>query len=357
MKTILSVVGARPQFIKHAPLQAELRQRFRALTLHTGQHYDANMSGVFFTELGIPEPDFHLQAGNSKTQAGQTAIMLTGIEQICERLRPDAVLIYGDTNSTLAGALVASKLCIPLVHVEAGLRGYNRSMPEEVNRVIADTVSQLLFCPSETAVENLRKEGIAHDGVQLSGDVMRDMVRQVQPRIRRMLETPFYFSTIHRPYNTDEPERMRRILATLDKLPHPVIMPVHPRTLSRLQAAGIMLGSYGNVQAIAPVGYVESISYQAGAECVITDSGGMQKEAYFLGKKCITLRSETEWPETLEHGWNTLVFDDIETIPALVDRTPGMYDPQLYGDGFAAKRIATHIESWIEKSREQVAMA
>ncbi len=356
MKTILSVVGARPQFIKHAPLQAELQRRFRALTLHTGQHYDANMSEVFFEELGIPEPDFHLQAGSGKTQAEQTAIMMTGIESICERLRPDAVLVYGDTNSTLAAALMAAKMCIPLIHVEAGLRGYNRSMPEEVNRVVADTLSQLLFCPSRTAVDNLRKEGIAHKGVILSGDVMRDMVMLARPRIRTMLEGPYYFSTIHRPYNTDEPERMRRILATLDQLPHPVILPVHPRTLSRLQGAGIMLGSYGNIRAISPVGYIESVSYQAGAECVITDSGGMQKEAYFLQRKCITLRSETEWPETLEQGWNTLVFDDIESIPLRVAEAPGGYDPELYGDGFAAKHIAEAIESWIE-SRQPLVLA
>lgn len=349
MKTILSVVGARPQFIKHAPLQAALQRRFRALTLHTGQHYDANMSGVFFEELGIPHPDFHLQAGNGKTQGEQTAIMLTGIESICDRLRPDAVLIYGDTNSTLAAALVAAKMCIPLIHVEAGLRGYNRSMPEEVNRVIADTLSQILFCPSRTAVDNLRLEGITHKGVVLSGDVMKDMLLQARPRIRRMLEGKYYFSTIHRPYNTDEPERMRRILRTLDQLPHPVVLPVHPRTLNRLQRAGIMLGSYGNVQAIAPVGYLESISYQAGAECVITDSGGMQKEAYFLQRKCITLRSETEWPETLEHGWNTLVFDDIERIPSIIAQPPGAYDPELYGDGYAAKQIAAHVEAWIEQ--------
>lgn len=351
MKTILSVVGARPQFIKHAPLHAELQRRFRALTLHTGQHYDANMSSVFFEELGIPEPDFHLRAGAGKTQAEQTAIMLTGIERICMDLQPDAVLIYGDTNSTLAAALVASKLCIPLIHVEAGLRGYNRSMPEEVNRVIADTLSQLLFCPSQTAVDNLRKEGIAHDGVILSGDVMRDMLMQVQPRLRRMLDGPYYFSTIHRPYNTDAPERMRRILQTLERLPHPVVLPVHPRTLGRLQRAGIMLGSYGNIQAIAPIGYVESISYQAGARCVITDSGGMQKEAYFLRRKCITLRSETEWPETLQHGWNTLVFDDIESVQDRIHDLPGTYDPELYGDGYAAQKIATEIESWIERAQ------
>lgn len=339
MLTILSIIGARPQFIKHAPLQAQLQRHFRALTLHTGQHYDANMSQVFFEDLNMPVPDYMLNLHHSKTQSEQTGAMMQGIEGVCTQLRPDAVLLYGDTNSTLAGALVAAKMRIPAIHVEAGIRSYNRSMPEEINRIVADTFAQLLFCPIQEAVDNLRIEGIAHEGVFLSGDVMCDMLELMRPKIRHPLTEPYYFSTIHRPYNTDDPSRLQRILHSLDGLEHLVIFPIHPRTEHCIKAAGLRMEDFRNIRFIDPVGYLSCISYQDGAECIITDSGGIQKEAYMLRKKCITVRSETEWNETLAHGWNTLVFEDIESIAAVAQQAPGAYVPNMFGDGKATQYI------------------
>jgi UDP-GlcNAc3NAcA epimerase len=339
MRSILSIIGARPQFIKHAPLQQRLSEHFRALTLHTGQHYDANMSGIFFEELGMPKPDYQLEMSGARSGSEQTGMMMTEIERICSSLQPDAVLVYGDTNSTLAGSLVAVKMGIPIIHVEAGIRSFNRAMPEEVNRIVADTFARLLLCPIPQAVENLQKEGIDHKGVYLSGDLMCDLLESVRGKIHSSEQGEYYFTTIHRPYNTDKPERMRAILGTLNSLDHPVIFPIHPRTLSRLKAASIELAEYPNIRAIAPVGYIECLSMQAGATCVITDSGGIQKEAYMLQKKCITLRSETEWNETLIHGWNTLVFEDVAQIKDLVHQAPGTYEAGMFGDGRAADKI------------------
>jgi len=351
MLTILSIIGARPQFIKHAPMQVQLQRYFRSLTLHTGQHYDYNMSQVFFQELGIPKPDYMLESGTGKPQAEQTGMMMTGIERICSTLKPDGIVLYGDTNSTLAGALVASKMGIPIFHVEAGIRSFNRAMPEEINRIIADSFSSMLFCPVPEAVDNLRKEGIVMGQVFMTGDVMCDALQMIRPSIHKALESPYYFATIHRPYNTDEPNRMQRILASLNALAYPVIFPIHPRTLARIQAAGLKQADYPNIKFIEPVGYIASISYQLGAPCIITDSGGIQKEAYMLGRKCITLRSETEWNESLEHGWNTLVFEDIESIPKLVMEQPGTYIADMFGDGKAAERIARLISGYYSRSK------
>ena len=338
-KTILSIIGARPQFIKHAPMQIQLAKFFNALTLHTGQHYDPNMSDVFFKELGMPEPNYLLSVGGSKPQGEQTGIMVTEIEKVCTTLKPHAILLYGDTNSTLAGALVASKMGIKCIHIEAGLRSYNRQMPEEINRIIADNFSDLLFCPTPQAIQNLNKEGISHEGIQLCGDVMCDMIELVKPQIKPLYQKPYYFATIHRPYNTDDPERMERLLQTLNKLDKPVFFPIHPRTIARLEQWKIEYNKFNNIRCIAPVGYIDSISYQAFSDCVITDSGGMQKEAYILKKKCITVRSETEWGETMHNNWNTLVFDNIESIQKLVHEKPGAYKDGIYGDGNAAAFI------------------
>jgi UDP-GlcNAc3NAcA epimerase len=343
MRTILSIVGARPQFVKHAALHAE---HFNAHTLHTGQHYDENMSGIFFDEFHMPAPDYRLDLTGAKTQSQQTAIMLTGIEKVCNELWPDAVLLYGDTNSTLAGALVAAKLNIPSIHVEAGIRSFNRAMPEEVNRIVADTFATLLFCPVQEAVDNLGKEGIHHQGVYLVGDVMCDMLTLAQPHIRQMLDFTYYFCTIHRPYNTDDPERLLRILKALNQLQHPVVFPLHPRTNSRMDQDQIRQDDYPNVRFIEPIGYLDCISYQNGAACVITDSGGIQKEAYILQRKCLTIRSETEWNGTLRHGWNTLVFEDIERISELVDAIPEDYVPGMFGDGRSAQRISRIIAEY-----------
>jgi UDP-GlcNAc3NAcA epimerase len=346
MLTILSIMGARPQFIKHAPLHRQLSLHCSVPILHTGQHYDPGMSADLFEELGIPAPDYTLDMAGAATQSEQTGRMMAGIEEVCAGLRPDAVLLYGDTNSTLAGALVAAKMAIPTIHVEAGIRSYNRAMPEEVNRIVADTFAAVLLCPVPQAVENLRREGISHDGVYLSGDVMCDMLEIIRPKIRHPEAGPYYFATIHRPYNTDDPERLRRILGTLNSLGHPVIFPLHPRTAARMQAAGLDAGAYPNISFIPPAGYLASISYQDGAACIITDSGGIQKEAYMLRKKCITLRSETEWNETLKHGWNTLVFEDIESIPRLADSLPGEWLPDMFGDGQSSRLAADIIMNY-----------
>lgn len=345
MKKIISIVGARPQFIKHAPMQLALQQHFQALTIHTGQHYDENMSHVFFNELQMPKPDYLFDIGGSKPQGEQTGIMMTEIEKVCIAEKPDALLIYGDTNSTLAGALVAAKMHIPQIHIEAGLRSYNREMPEEINRIVADEFAHLLFCPTDAAVENLKKEGITHDRIYRCGDVMCDMVKLMEPRAQAPVDFPYYFVTIHRPYNTDEPARLASILSTLNSLDKKVIFSIHPRTVSRLAQFGIDVQTFENIQFVPPMGYTESISYQKFSDCVITDSGGIQKEAYILGKQCITLRSETEWTETLHNGWNTLVFDDLTQIPNVLQGKPGDYIDGVYGDGHAAASITEIIRN------------
>ena len=339
MKKIISVIGARPQFIKHAPMQLELQKKFLALTIHTGQHYDLNMSEIFFNELNIPPPDFLFDIGGSKNQGEQTAIMITEIEKVCFAENPDAILLYGDTNSTLAGVIVAAKMQIPIIHIEAGLRSFNRSMPEEINRIIADEFATLLFCPTKDAVNNLIKEGITHEGIFLCGDVMCDMLKIIDPLIKKIVQFPYYFVTLHRPYNTDEKTRLSLVLNTLNNLDKKVIFPAHPRTLARMESFGLLKDKFPNISFISPVGYVESVSYQKHADCIITDSGGMQKEAYILKRKCITIRSETEWVETTKNGWNTLIFEEIEKIKDIINDPPGIYTEGIYGYGAAAKEI------------------
>ena len=324
-------------------MQLELQKYFSALTIHTGQHYDANMSDVFFKELGMAQPDYLFDLGGGKPQGEQTGMMMAEIEKVAMALKPDAMLIYGDTNSTLAAALVAAKMNIRQIHIEAGLRSYNRSMPEEINRIVADEFASLLFCPTEQAISNLRKEGITHDGIFLSGDVMCDTLKLVEQKIERKEDESYYFVTLHRPYNVDNKERLARILNTLNKLPHKVILPIHPRTVSMFKGFGLNQNDYSNIEFIQPVGYIESLSYQKYANCIITDSGGMQKEAYMLKRKCITLRSETEWTETLINGWNTLIFDNIEQIEIEIGVQPGNYIADVYGTGNAAVEIVQMI--------------
>lgn len=339
MKKIISIIGARPQFIKHAPMQLELQKHFNALTIHTGQHYDENMSSVFFDELNIPKPDYLFDIGGSKPQGEQTGLMMTEIEKVCIIEQPDAVLLYGDTNSTLAGALVSAKMNIPQIHVEAGLRSFNRTMPEEINRIIADEFAFLLFCPTDTAVENLKLEGITHQNIFKCGDVMCDTLNLVKDRTLRLFEKDYYFVTLHRPYNTDDPKRLLKILRVLQSLDAVIIFPIHPRTMARMISFGFSSSDFDNIHFIEPVGYVESLSYQKYSKAIITDSGGMQKEAYMLKKQCLTLRSETEWIETLQGGWNALVFNDLEAIPQLLQQRPGDYIDNIYGDGNAAGAI------------------
>lgn len=348
MKKIISIIGARPQFIKHISVQKELQKVFDALTIHTGQHYDKNMSALFFDQLNIPLPDFQFEIGGSKPQGEQTGIMMTKIEKVCLNEAPDAMLIYGDTNSTLAGALVAAKMNIKLIHIEAGLRSFNRTMPEEINRIIADRFSDLLFCPTSNSIDNLKNEGVDHSNIYLSGDVMCDTLYLVKDRInKRLFNKPYYFSTIHRPYNTDKKYRLQSVLSSLNSLDKTIVFPVHPRVKNRMAAFKIDTISYPNISFIDPVGYIESLSYQKYAQAVITDSGGIQKEAYMLKKKCVTIRSETEWTETLRNGWNTLIFDDLSSLNEEVGKPCGTYEENLFGNGHAAVDITKKIREII----------
>ena len=325
---IVSIVGARPQFVKASVVSRTLRLGgIREVLVHTGQHYDAGMSAVFFEELDIPKPDRDLGVG-SGTHARQTGAMLVGIEQLLTDDRPDAVLVYGDTNSTLAGALAAAKMHVPVAHVEAGLRSFNRRMPEEINRVMTDHLSSLLFCPTETAVRNLAAEGVTR-GVVSTGDVMLEATRHFAgiAAVRAPLSglTPlepgqYAGATVPRAENTDDAVRLRGILEGLGRIGMPVILPLHPRTARRLDGIGIP----GNVEIREPAGYLAMLTLVRNARCILTDSGGLQKEALWLGVPCVTLREETEWVETLSGGWNRLAGADPERIgEAVLERPTG----------------------------------
>ncbi|MFC3197094.1 non-hydrolyzing UDP-N-acetylglucosamine 2-epimerase [Parapedobacter deserti] len=341
---ILVVIGARPQFIKHAPFDFAARDKINIVTIHTGQHYDSNMSQVFFDQLKIRKPDYILATGGGQ-HGEQTGRMLQEIEPILLKETPDYVLVYGDTNSTLAGALVASKLNIPVIHVEAGLRSFNKEMPEEINRILTDHVSSLLFTSTERGVQNLATEGI-EENVFFTGDIMADAVKLAESVITNVeprLHEPYYYVTIHRPYNTDEPNRMHLILDVLNQADHRVVFPIHPRTKNLCKSFGIRFDSYTNIQFIEPASYFDNIKYLMDAAHVITDSGGLQKEAYILKTPCITIRSETEWTETLTDAWNVLCFDDLSRIPILLKREVGVHHPTLYGNGQAATQIISLI--------------
>ncbi len=345
---IVSIVGARPQFIKAAAVSRELRKHHKELLVHTGQHYDYAMSGVFFDGLEIPAPDFNLGVG-SGTHGAQTGAMLRTVEEVVIQEKPDWVLIYGDTNSTLAGALAASKLHIPVVHVEAGLRSFNRRMPEEVNRVIADHLSALLLCPSSTAITNLEAEGITK-GVHLVGDVMLDVLNWAKERsapkapetLNRLglKKNGYLMATVHRSENTDDPHRLLNILSAFNTLEEPVLFPAHPRFRKVLAESGHQLKSH--IKLIEPLGYFDMVTLTHSARLVLTDSGGLQKEAYWLGVPCVTLRDETEWVETVESGWNKLAgFDRDAIVETIRTFTPPSKRPALYGEGcVSAKCVA-----------------
>ena len=325
---IVTIVGARPQFIKAAPVSRELRKQHTEVLVHTGQHYDENMSAVFFRELEIPEPDCNLGIG-SGSHGQQTGAMLGGIEAVLIAEQPDWVLVYGDTNSTLAGALAAAKLHIKVAHVEAGLRSFNRRMPEEVNRVLTDHVSDMLFCPTQTAVKNLAREGLT-EGVHLVGDVMHEALLWAAERARTqsvildrlvLMKKGFLLATVHRAENTDDPVRLRAIVEALVSLDDPIVFPIHPRTrkaLDRLEFPTLP----SRVKVIEPVGYLDMVHLEQSARTIMTDSGGIQKEAYWLGVPCVTLRDETEWVETVESGWNVLVGADTERIVGAAKENP-----------------------------------
>ena len=351
----ISIIGARPQFIKAFAVSRELRPDHEEVLVHTGQHYDEKMSDVFFEELGMPEPDYNLGVG-SDTHGRQTAEMLEGIEAVIEDESPDVVLLYGDTNSTLAGAIAASKVDPLVAHVEAGLRSYNREMPEEINRVLADHASDLLFAPSESAAETLEQEGII-EGIHAVGDVMYDAIlwaRDIAENESTILErvgfeeNEFILSTVHRAGNTDDQERLKTIFDALSNAPLPVVLPVHPRTENRLKEYGMWKRATSKIEIIDPIGYLDFVRLLDASERVATDSGGVQKEAFYLDTPCVTTREETEWIETVENGWNVLVGRDRDAIDHELrhhERPPNK--PEPYGDGNAAKRIVDRLATRI----------
>jgi UDP-GlcNAc3NAcA epimerase len=344
---LLSVTGTRPQFVKAAPLHAELAKHVDLVVADTGQHYDRELSQVFNDELGLGAPDVRLGVG-SGSHAEQTAAMLVGIERAAIDLRPDAMLVYGDTNSTLAGALVAAKLNLPLAHVEAGLRSFDMRMPEEVNRVVCDRLSRLLFCPSETAVANLVAEGITR-GVELVGDVMVDLARLLGPVASARSAYPaelglepgcYALATAHRQANTEQPA-LGRLAEGLARIEGPVVLPLHPRTREALAREGLLAGLERAVHVLPPLGYLDFTALLRAARVCLTDSGGVQKEAYLHAVPCVTMRDTTEWVETVQLGWNVLVGDEPAAIAAAAAAPPrGATRPEVYGDGHAAERIA-----------------
>lgn len=351
MKTIATIVGARPQFIKVAPVSKALAATgvVREVLIHTGQHHDADMSDIFFEELGIATPDRHLDV-HGGGHGAMTGAMMRKLEPVLQDLQPDRVLVYGDTNSTLAGALVAAKLHIPVAHVEAGLRSFNRAMPEEINRIVADQVSDILFASTQTAVDNLRGEGVAAERVFQVGDVMYDAALQFAgiaaqrgDLLSRLGVEPkrYVLTTIHRAENTDDPARLANIVSALETVAAtlPVVLPLHPRTQTRMKAAGL---AFEKVQTVPPVGYLDMVALESQAALIATDSGGVQKEAFFYHVPCVTLRDETEWVELIELGWNRLASPARGDLAQIINAALGTHglDAQPYGNGKAAETIA-----------------
>jgi len=345
---VVTVIGNRPQFVKAAAVSRALRAEHEELLVHTGQHHDDELSTVFVEELGVPRPERELGI-NGGTNTEQTARMLAALGPLLATERPDAVLVYGDTNSTLAGGLAAAQARIPVAHVEAGMRSFDRAMPEELNRVLTDHLSDLLLCPSETAVENLEREHAA-GRIELVGDVMVDVALLFQPRaladtapLERAGVEPggYVLVTAHRAGNVDDPARLRLLVDLLLALPVPAVLPLHPRTRARLEAAGSLaeLEAAPGVRLQPPLGYLEFTALLGHARAVLTDSGGVQKEAYLAGVPCVTMRDTTEWVETVAAGWNVLVDLDATAAVAAIERRPPADRPPLYGDGRAGARV------------------
>lgn len=360
MKKIVTIVGARPQFVKVAPVSRVLRESYQEILVNTGQHYDYKMAGIFFDELNIPKPDYDLGIG-SASHGKQTGDMLANIEKVLLDEQPDAVLVYGDTNSTLAGAVAASKLHIPVFHIEAGLRSFNKKMPEEVNRILTDHVSDLLFPPTQVAVENLKNENITKN-VHLVGDVMYDAVlynieiAESKYSLSQFGLKPqsYYLGTIHRAENTDDHSRLVAIIESLLKLNEQVILPIHPRTHKILKEINLYdkIQESGHIQLIDPVSYLEMLILEKYAKGIITDSGGVQKEAYFAKVPCYTLRDQTEWVETVNCGWNVLVNPINEDLSEVLQKNmENNYIEDLYGDGKAAEKIVKYISEFLGKDQ------
>jgi UDP-N-acetylglucosamine 2-epimerase (non-hydrolysing)/UDP-GlcNAc3NAcA epimerase len=347
---VLTVIGNRPQFIKAAAVSPPLRREHEEILVHTGQHFDDTLSAVFFAELGLPAPDRQLGIALG-TSSSQTSRMLAALEPVMAEESPDAVLVYGDTNSTLAGALAGAQAQIPVAHVEAGMRSFDRSMPEELNRVLTDHASSLLLCSTQVAMTNLRHEAVA-GRAELVGDVMVDVAMAIQPQARGrtdLLEARgltrggYVLATAHRAGNVDDSERLTRLVDVLTGLPLPVVLPLHPRTDARLRSAGLRdrLVDAPGVALTEPLGYFELTALLCNARAAVTDSGGLQKEAYLAGVPCITLRPNTEWTETVEAGWNVLADLDRDRVLAALERpVPAATPPPVYGDGHAGERVA-----------------
>src|SRR4051812_47304260 len=351
---IIIVIGNRPQFVKAAAVSRLLREDHHEVLVHTGQHHDDELSAIFFEELQVPRPEHQLHiAGGTNTD--QTARMLTELGPVLASEKPDVVLVYGDTNSTVAGGLAAAQATIPVVHVEAGMRSFDRRMPEELNRVLTDHLSDLLLVPSQTARENLERESVA-GRIELVGDVMVDVSMMFQPRAKADLKPlrdvgvspgEYIIATSHRAGNVDVPERLRKLVDLLLALDEPVVLPLHPRTGARLDAAGWLdeLQSAEHVRLAPPLGYMAFTSLLTNARRVLTDSGGVQKEAYFAGVPCVTMRDTTEWVETVDTGWNVLVDLDRAAALSALHRSVPAERPELYGDGRAGERVVAAIDT------------
>ncbi|UJL46868.1 UDP-N-acetylglucosamine 2-epimerase (non-hydrolyzing) [Virgibacillus sp. NKC19-16] len=347
---VLTVLGARPQFIKSCMLSKALKlnTEINEIIVHTGQHYDDNLSNVFFKQLELPKPDYFLGIG-SGTHGQQTGKMLSALEKIMTSVNPDIVLVYGDTNSTLAGGLAAAKLHIPVAHVESGLRSFNKKMPEEINRLITDHLSYCLFAPSQAAIENLRREGIVKN-VYLTGDIMHDAVRYFSSialekstilQDLSLSKRNYYLVTIHRAENTDDPKRLKSILEALQQLKIDVVLPLHPRTKSRINHFNLTDSiTSPHIKIVEPLNYFDMLTIASQAERIVTDSGGLQKEAYMLGVPCITLRDETEWIETVETGWNHLAGTNTqEIVDSVMKSQIPKKSPSIFGNGDTAQKI------------------
>lgn len=351
---IVSIVGARPEFVQSAPVSKALRRIYEEILVHTGQHYDYLMSQTFFDEIGIPAPDYNLEVG-SGSHAKQTAEILVRLEEVLIQEKPNLLIIRGDTNSTLAGALAASKLHIPIAHIEAGERSFDRRMPEEVNRLAADRLSDIYFCASQTAVRHLNDEGI-HENVYWVGDVMLDamlanlpLAREKSKVLSRLGLKPKTYAlvTIHRAANTDDPNRLENILSALNKVEDDVVFPVHPRTRGAIERLGKNFNK--RVRMIEPVGYYDMAVLEENARLIATDSGGVQREAYFLKVPCLTLRDETEWTETVEAGWNMLVgADEGKVLSGWKNFTPPTEQPPIFGDGKASEKITQLLSQYLQ---------
>ncbi len=354
MKKIVTLIGARPQFIKTPLISKEIRKFAKEIVVHTGQHYDANMSDIFFKELGIPKPDYNLAVG-SGNQGAQTAKMLEKIEEVLIKEKPDLVIIFGDTNSTVAGALAAVKLHIPVVHIEAGMRSYNREMPEEINRVLSDHISDILLCSTKTAVQLLKKEGITK-GVYNTGDVMNDIQQKISKSKSQILKElkikpkNYILATVHRQENTDKKENLENIFKAFEQIKDTIVYPIHPRTKKMIKQYGWekWVAGISHLKLIDPVGYKEMMGLESNAKLILTDSGGVQKEAYNAFVPCITLREQTEWVETVKSGWNRIAGADTNKIVRLAKNFPKPKNhPNFLGDGKAYLKIAKIIKKFL----------